>query len=1003
MWIVENVSKKLYFSVGLIKREWFMIMMKKIAMLALTASAAFSSAFAADECSVSLDGDFVFSGYQVKPSVEKVRCGDEEYTEFSSVVYGKNINAGAEAGSVTITLTNGDIIEHKFEIKRKGIRLIADNCEKELGGSTLKCGENENPTLTWTVDEKNSDLSTLNPDTLSHFLAELNENVKLVVADGEENVGVTFEISGDPTVNLASLFSNYNVIVKSGKMLITKTKIHIVVTSAGKVYGKDDPKFEYTIHGNIAPADYSKLGEISLSRDPGDAVGTYIIGVSLNDKVLADKPANAGECEAESPYCVETTDYIIYAIYGTLVIQPASAMVTVNSVTKFYGDATPEFSYEVTGLVGDDKLEDVEITCARCSATGLENGGKYVLSASVNAKSNPNYKVSTADGSLTVFPKAATVTLEDATKTYGDKDPEFKYSVDGLVEGQALEGVTITRTEGENVGSYDVNMGFAEGANSNYKLTVVPSTLTITQKEVTLKVTDVTKKYGEKDPELDYTVDGIVKFGNEEDVLKGVSLMREAGEDAGEYAITATVDAKSNPNYIVSTEAGTLTITANNDKIVVTIKGHTETLVYDGKEHSLKGFDISTNSEAYSLKFVEYTGEVADSIVSGKDAGKYAMGLSASHFKNTSVNYPNVTFNITDGVLQINPKKLVITAKSDTITYGDEIPAEFEWVADSLLEGDELDNIHVSVNKTGVLNVGEYPLTFDQQKPTNKNYEVSKYETATLTVLPKIVTVTINDAEKVYGNPDPEKFTYDVDGLLEGDQLPELVIAREKGENVLVDSEGQDSTYRISASFKSKPSENYNVKIRQGEFKILQYPNKVTIAIFGEDVVMKYTGEEITVDKKFDVALIPDLECTLPEGYSYSKDFVAYKGEKTVTAKDIGTYPMGLTVSDFVNVSPNFKYVSFVLSIDGNFVIDEKGPETSLATVKGVKTFGLSSMNRRIQVSGSVVGERYAVHDMKGRTVRSGYVESANFEIPVTNAGLYMVRVGASAKRIRVK
>ncbi len=998
MWIVENVSKKLYFSVGLIKREWFMIMMKKIAMLALTASAAFSSAFAADECSVSLDGDFVFSGYQVKPSVEKVRCGEEEYTEFSSVVYGKNINAGAEAGSVTITLTNGDIIEHKFEIKRKGIRLIADNCEKELGGSTLKCGENENPTLTWTVDEKNSDLSTLNPDTLSHFLAELNENVKLVVADGEENVGVTFEISGDPTVNLASLFSNYNVIVKSGKMLITKTKIHIVVTSAGKVYGKDDPKFEYAIHGNIAPADYSKLGEITLSRESGDDVGNYLINVSLNGKLLADKPGKASECE--EAYCVETDDYYIYAIYGTLVIQPASAMVTVNSVTKSYGDATPEFSYEVTGLVGDDKLEDVEITCASCSATGLENGGKYVLSASVNAKSNPNYKVSTADGSLTVFPKAATVTLEDAEKTYGDKDPEFKYTVDGLVEGESLKGAKVTRDEGENIGTYDVNLSFAEGSNPNYKLTVVPSTLTITQKEVTLKVTDITKKFGEKDPELEFTVDGIVKFGDEEDVLKGVALKREAGEDAGEYAITATVDAKSNPNYIVSTEDGKLTITANNNKIVVTIKGRSETLQYDGKEHTVKGFDISVNNEAYSLKFVEYIG---DSIVTGKNAGKYTMGLEASAFQNTSVNYTNVTFNITDGVLQIDPKKLVISAKPDTITYGDEIPAELEWVADSLLEGDELDNIHLSVNKTGLLNAGDYPLTFDLKNPTNQNYVVSKYETATLTVLPKVVTVTVSDAEKVYGDPDPESYKYEVSGLLEGDQLPELIFSREPGENVLKDSEGEDSTYHISAEFKSRPSKNYNVKIRQGEFKILPYPKKITVAIFGEDVVMKYTGEEITVDKKFDVALIPDLECTLPEGYSYSKDFVVYKGEKTVTAKENGSYPMGLTVSDFVNISPNFEHVSFVLSIDGNLVIDEKGPEISLATVKGVKTFGLSSMNRRIQVSGSAIGERYAVHDMKGRAVRSGVVESANFEIPVTNAGVYMVRVGASAKRIRVK
>ena len=40
---------------------------------------------------------------------------------------------------------------------------------------------------------------------------------------------------------------------------------------------------------------------------------------------------------------------------------------------------------------------------------------------------------------------------------------------------------------------------------------------------------------------------------------------------------------------------------------------------------------------------------------------------------------------------------------------------------------------------------------------------------------------------------------------------------------------------------------------------------------------------------------------------------------------------------------------------------------------------------------------------MRGRVVRSGVVDAVNFEIPVTNAGVYMVRIGSSAGRIRVK
>ena len=136
---------------------------------------------------------------------------------------------------------------------------------------------------------------------------------------------------------------------------------------------------------------------------------------------------------------------------------------------------------------------------------------------------------------------------------------------------------------------------------------------------------------------------------------------------------------------------------------------------------------------------------------------------------------------------------------------------------------------------------------------------------------------------------------------------------------------------------------------------------------------------------------------------SYSKDFVSYKGDPEISATEMGRFPMGLVADDFVNISPNFEHVSFNVTVDGELVIDEEGPRTSIGFVKPVKTLGISVNNRRILVSGSKVGERYTVYDMQGNVVRMGSVESASFEIPVSNAGIYMVRVGASVERIRVK
>ena len=110
-------------------------MIKKIAMVAFAVSAVLSNAFAADpECSVILGtSSCTFRGTQWTPEVKRVRCGTDDFTEFKSVKYGQNINAGVDAGTVTIELKDGTVINHKFEILQKEVGLKILDYEKELG------------------------------------------------------------------------------------------------------------------------------------------------------------------------------------------------------------------------------------------------------------------------------------------------------------------------------------------------------------------------------------------------------------------------------------------------------------------------------------------------------------------------------------------------------------------------------------------------------------------------------------------------------------------------------------------------------------------------------------------------------------------------------------------------------------------------------------------------------------------------------------------------------
>ena len=82
---------------------------------------------------------------------------------------------------------------------------------------------------------------------------------------------------------------------------------------------------------------------------------------------------------------------------------------------------------------------------------------------------------------FTIAPKALTVTADAKSKGYGDTDPELTYTATELVEGDVLEG-TLSRAEGENVGTYAISQGTL--ANSNYSINFTGADLTITPKSL---------------------------------------------------------------------------------------------------------------------------------------------------------------------------------------------------------------------------------------------------------------------------------------------------------------------------------------------------------------------------------------------------------------------------------------------------------------------------------------------------------------------------------------
>ena len=150
-----------------------------------------------------------------------------------------------------------------------------------------------------------------------------------------------------------------------------------------------------------------------------------------------------------------------------------------------------------------------------------------------------------------------------------------------------------------------------------------------------------------------------------------------SGTDAGTYdaifptGTKGTVDATG--KYIVTKAInGTLKITPVETEVVVKIAGNTKTETYNGKEHSVEGYTVtSISNPLYTANDFTFTGTAE---AKGTDAGTYPMGLTADQFTNNkSKNFSKVTFEVADGWLKIDPVEtevfVKIAGKTKTETY----------------------------------------------------------------------------------------------------------------------------------------------------------------------------------------------------------------------------------------------------------------------------------------------------------------------------------------------
>ena len=526
--------------------------------------------------------------------------------------------------------------------------------------------------------------------------------------------------------------------------------VHVDVNGENVLYATWIEKRVITLFANSNTVPYTGQmqevnGFVSLTIDgytvsglnahaQGTDVGTYPTEIKGTARV------EKGNQDVTNKVVVKTTP-------GQLTITKAETMTLTPELTG--KDAEKE--YDSKPLSGGATASVTKGTKITYSTDGGKTWSETLPSITnvgtlnVTAKAeNKNYKDVTVDYTLKVTRKAVTVTADNKSKVFGEKDPELTATVTGTIGKDTVE-YTLSRKAGEDVGTYTITpSGKAE--QTNYKVTYATGTLTITKAETMTLTPELTGKDAEKEYDSKPLSGGATAS-----VTKGtkITYSTDGGKTWSETLPSITnvgtlnVTAKAeNKNYKDVTVDYTLKVTRK----AVTVTAEDKTKVFGAEDPKLTAkVDGTLGDDTVEYTLTRETGEAA---------GKYEITVKGDKLQgNYTVTYVAGTLTITSQSIDpgTDPEKpnpdytgAKVNSPSDEVYDG----KEHKWIptvtdkADKKLEAGK--DYTVEYSTKNFKDVGTIDVTItgigNYSGTVKRSYKVT----------PKEYTVTTDSATKIY-------------------------------------------------------------------------------------------------------------------------------------------------------------------------------------------------------------------------------------------------------------
>ena len=910
---------------------------------------------------------------------DEVTVSDPGWAEGEGATYavtGTQTLVGSSDNTFTYTLTEGTNAAN-YDITTEFGTLTVTNREVKYE-ITVEANSNS---ATYDGDEHTAEgfkTLTFEVDGQTYTVEGLTASVTQVNAGTYPNeITGTAVVKDDEGNDVTAQFA---VIEVDGELVIDQKTLTIKADSGKKEYdGTPLTKNSYTDTGLAEGDEFESV----------TVTGSQTVAGSSKNVASAAKIVNANGDDVTDNYAIKYVD-------GQLTVTANDAAVVIEAASdskKYDGSALTNDGYTYTELPEGHTIEAVvEGTITNVGTVANEVTSHVVKNADGENVTDSFSNITYVNGELKITKRSVTLTSATDEKVYNGTpltNNNVTVSGDGWANGEGASydnfaSITQVGTT-DNTFEYTLNEGTLTG---NYDITVVPGTLKVTQKVLTITADSGEQVYNGKALTKDSYTNTALAKGDKFDSVTVTGSQTVVGESANVASAAKIINAAGEDvtaSYAITYVDGKLEVT----KKAITVTADSGEKVYDGEALTKNSYTADDLAEGDTFASVTVTG--SQTVVGSSDNVP-----SEAKIVNTAGEDVTSSYAITyaNGTLEVTEKKVTITADDATKTYDGSALTLNSYTNTALAAGDRIESVTVTGSQTVAGSSDNVPsaakIVNAAGDDVTASYEIT-YVDGTLEVTKKAITVTADSDSKVYDATALTKDSFTNSELAEGDSIESVTVTG--SQTVVGSSDNVPSAAVIKNAAGEDVTSSYAITYANGTLEITKKALTITAdsdeKVYDATALTKdsYTNSDLATGDSITSVTVTGSQTVVGESDNVPSEakIVNAAGDDVTASYDI-TYANGTL--EVTQKTLTITADSDTKVYDGSALTKDSFTNTDLATGDSIESVTVTGSQTVVGTSDNIPSAA-VIKNADGEDVTSSYaITYANGTLEVTQKTL---------------